>query len=157
MGRQTRKWSSKMPIFISFAHYIFRIFIPKATHSICVKLLHKHDKLTQCCRAFTLALARLSCSCWNSNSRRYTASICEICIFKFASICCFWTSFAAKVSIPFLLSSVWTRKLCYHKDDCVMHLIYDCPESFWMCIENLKCVAWDNGNWSYGWWLWTLI
>jgi len=31
------------------------------THSICVKLLHKHDKLTQCCRAFTLALARLSC------------------------------------------------------------------------------------------------
>ena len=56
-----------MPIFISFARYIFRIFIPKgprlksATHSICVKLLHKHDKLTQCCRAFTLALARLSC------------------------------------------------------------------------------------------------
>ena len=32
-----------------------------ATHSICVKLLHKNDKLTQCCRAFTLALARLSC------------------------------------------------------------------------------------------------
>ena len=32
-----------------------------ATHSTCVKLLHKHDKLTQCCRAFTLALARLSC------------------------------------------------------------------------------------------------
>ena len=31
------------------------------THSICVKLLHKHDKLTQCCRVFTLALARLSC------------------------------------------------------------------------------------------------
>jgi len=31
------------------------------THSTCVKLLHKHDKLTQCCRAFTLALARLSC------------------------------------------------------------------------------------------------
>ena len=31
MGRQTRKWS------------------------------YKHDKLTQCCRAFTLALARLSC------------------------------------------------------------------------------------------------
>ena len=29
---------------------------------ICAKLLHKHDKLTQCCRAFTLALARLSCS-----------------------------------------------------------------------------------------------
>jgi len=26
-----------------------------------VKLLHKHDKLTQCCRAFTLALARLFC------------------------------------------------------------------------------------------------
>jgi len=22
-----------------------------------------------------------------------------------------------------------------------MHLIYDCPESFWMCIENLKYVA----------------
>ena len=53
-----------MPIFVSFARYIFRIFIPRlksATHSICVKLLHKHDKLTQCCRAFTLALARLSC------------------------------------------------------------------------------------------------
>jgi len=22
-----------------------------------------------------------------------------------------------------------------------MHLIYECPESFWMCIENLKCIA----------------
>jgi len=32
-----------------------------ATHSIFAKLWHKHDKLTQCCRAFTLALARLSC------------------------------------------------------------------------------------------------
>ena len=31
------------------------------TYSICVKLLHKHDKLRQCCRVFTLALARLSC------------------------------------------------------------------------------------------------
>ena len=63
MGRQTRKWSSKMPIFVSFARHIFRIFIPKAEIIIfyCVKLLHKHDKLTQCCRAFTLALARLSC------------------------------------------------------------------------------------------------
>jgi len=64
MGRQTRKWSSKMPIFVSFARYIFGIFIPRlksATHSICVNLLHKHDKLAQCCRAFTLALARLSC------------------------------------------------------------------------------------------------
>jgi len=52
-----------MPIFVSFTRYIFRIFIPKAEigHSICVKLLHKHDKLTQCCHAFTLALARLSC------------------------------------------------------------------------------------------------
>jgi len=51
-----------MPIFVSFARYIFLIFIPRlklATHSICVKLLHKHDKLTQCCHAFTLALARL--------------------------------------------------------------------------------------------------
>ena len=36
--------------------------LKSATHSICDKLLHKHDKLTQCCRAFTLALARLSCS-----------------------------------------------------------------------------------------------
>jgi len=36
--------------------------LKSATHSICVKLLHKHDKLTQCCRAFTLALARLSCN-----------------------------------------------------------------------------------------------
>ena len=44
MGRQTIKWSFKMPIFVSFAR--------------CVKRLHKHDKLTQCCRAFTLALAR---------------------------------------------------------------------------------------------------
>ena len=35
--------------------------LKSATHSICVKLLHKHDKLTQCCCAFTLALARLSC------------------------------------------------------------------------------------------------
>ena len=64
MGPQTRKSSSKMPIFVSFARYIFRIFIPRlksATHSICVKLLHKHDKLMQYCRAFTLALARLSC------------------------------------------------------------------------------------------------
>jgi len=30
MGRQTRKWSSKMPIFVYFARYICRIFIPKA-------------------------------------------------------------------------------------------------------------------------------
>ena len=36
--------------------------LKSATHSICVKLLHKHDKLTQCCRAFTLALAGLSCT-----------------------------------------------------------------------------------------------
>jgi len=36
--------------------------LKSATHSICVKLLcNKHDKLTQCCRTFTLALARLSC------------------------------------------------------------------------------------------------
>ena len=35
--------------------------LKSATHSICVKLLHKHDKPTQSCRAFTLALARLSC------------------------------------------------------------------------------------------------
>jgi len=35
--------------------------LKSATHSICVKLLHKHDKLTQCCRVFTLVLARLSC------------------------------------------------------------------------------------------------
>jgi len=35
--------------------------LKSATHSICVKLIHKHDKLTQCCHAFTLALARLSC------------------------------------------------------------------------------------------------
>jgi len=34
-----------------------------------------------------------------------------------------------------------TRKLCYRKDDRVMRLIYECPESFSMCIENLKCVA----------------
>jgi len=39
-----------MPIFVSFARYIFRIFIPM------------DDKLTQCCCAFTLALARLSCT-----------------------------------------------------------------------------------------------
>jgi len=52
-----------MPIFVSFARYIFRMFIPKAEIIIFyrVKLLHKHDKLTQCCRAFILALARLSC------------------------------------------------------------------------------------------------
>jgi len=31
----------------------------------CVKLLHKHDKLTQCCRMFTLALAKLSCSIYH--------------------------------------------------------------------------------------------
>jgi len=36
------------------------------SRSICVKLLHKHDKLTQCCRAFTLALARVSCSSYDS-------------------------------------------------------------------------------------------
>ena len=38
-----------MPIFVSFTRYIFRIFISR------------HDKVTHCCRAFTLALARLSC------------------------------------------------------------------------------------------------
>ena len=36
--------------------------LKSATHLICVKLLHKHHKLTQCCHAFTLALARLTCS-----------------------------------------------------------------------------------------------
>jgi len=49
------------------------------THSICVKLLHKHDKLTQCCRAFTLALARLSC---NYICQGYT-----VCTFVFLSVC----------------------------------------------------------------------
>ena len=51
-----------------FSYHLLAIFsessssrLKSATHSICVKLLHKHDKLTQCCRAFTLALARLSC------------------------------------------------------------------------------------------------
>jgi len=34
-----------------------------------------------------------------------------------------------------------TRKLCYRKDDRAIHLVYECPESFWMCIENLKCVS----------------
>ena len=34
-----------------------------------------------------------------------------------------------------------TRKLCYHKDDRMMHLIYECPERFRMDIENLKSVA----------------
>jgi len=33
-----------------------------------------------------------------------------------------------------------TRKLCYPKDDREMCLIYECPENFWMCIENLKCI-----------------
>ena len=44
--------------------------LKSATHSICVKLLHKHDKLTQCCHAFTLALARLSClqQAWHQKS-----------------------------------------------------------------------------------------
>ena len=45
--------------------------LKSAAHSICVKLLHKHDKLTQCCRAFTLALARLSCMTLLSISRVY--------------------------------------------------------------------------------------
>jgi len=27
-----------------------------------------------------------------------------------------------------------TRKLCYRKDDRAMRLIYECPESYWMCI-----------------------
>ena len=50
-----------------FSYLLLAIFsesssprLKSATHSICVKLLHKHDKPTQCCRAFTLALARLS-------------------------------------------------------------------------------------------------
>jgi len=67
--------------------------------------------------------------------------------------------------IPVLQFSLQTRKLCYRKDDCTMHLIYECPESFWdslttptdtfpklfLCAfvlidsmnvhENLKCVA----------------
>jgi len=30
---------------------------------------HKHDKLTQCCRAFTVALARLSCFEWRQHAR----------------------------------------------------------------------------------------
>ena len=79
MGRQIRKWSSKMPIFVSFAHYVFRIFIPKAEIIIfyCVKLLHKHDKLTQCYREFTVALARLSC-CGFVIERMHNKSTAEI-------------------------------------------------------------------------------
>jgi len=47
-----------------------------ATHSICVKLLHKHDKLTQCCRAFTLALARLSCyKCATFSTPAFSTSV----------------------------------------------------------------------------------
>ena len=34
-----------------------------------------------------------------------------------------------------------TRKLCYRKDDRAMRHIYECPESFWMYIGNLKCVT----------------
>jgi len=48
-----------------FSYLLLAIFseyssprLKSATHSICVK----HDKPTQCCRAFSLALARLSCS-----------------------------------------------------------------------------------------------
>ena len=51
-----------------FSYLLLAIFsesssprLKSTTHSICVKLLHKHDKLAQCCRAFTLALAKLSC------------------------------------------------------------------------------------------------
>ena len=51
-----------------FSYLLLAIFsesssprLKSATSSICVKLLHNHDKLTQCCRVFTLALARLSC------------------------------------------------------------------------------------------------
>jgi len=52
--------------------------------------------------------------------------------------------------LPFLIGyyTVSTRKLCYHK---AMHLTYQCPGSFWMCIENLKCIALavcsDNSDW----------
>jgi len=56
MGRQTRKWSSKMPTFVSL-----RIAAVEAT------------QLTQCCRAFTLALARLSCTLY---CRHNSAGVC---------------------------------------------------------------------------------
>jgi len=52
--------------------------LKSAIHSACVKLLHKHDKLTQCCRAFTLALARLSCvSCTRRLNSRAFGTLCR--------------------------------------------------------------------------------
>jgi len=57
--------------------------LKSATHSICVKLFHKHDKRTQCCHAFTLALARLSCIvyCIILPSLRLTMMQLRSCLF----------------------------------------------------------------------------
>ena len=57
--------------------------LKSATHSICVKLLHKHDKLTQCCRAFTLALARLSCFALFQESMTHSQRGFKIVEFEF--------------------------------------------------------------------------
>ena len=58
------------------------------THSICVKLLHIHDKLTQCCRAFTLALARLSC-CILKNAEHVRT--CTLDTTQSSDVCAHWT------------------------------------------------------------------
>jgi len=49
MGPQTRKWSSRC----RFSYLSLAIFSESSSP--------RHDKLTRCCRAFTLALGRFSC------------------------------------------------------------------------------------------------
>ena len=74
-----------------FSYLSLAIFSPRlksATHSICVKLLHKHDKLTQCCRAFILALARLSSKNQDSG---HLPSLKLVTRYIFATFLCnFW-------------------------------------------------------------------
>jgi len=70
MGRQTRKWSSNMPIFVWGRCVTFALVRTAVSAAAIISLwcrqhpvsVGMHTALvTQCCRAFTLALARLSC------------------------------------------------------------------------------------------------
>ena len=77
--------------------------LKSATHSICVKLLHKHDKPTQCCRAFTLALARLSCiTLLNSDWAAWVSDRSEFCQLAYAC-----STIRAPLAFPSLSNSLF--------------------------------------------------
>jgi len=81
--------------------------------------LHKHDKLTQCCRAFTLALARLSCFLLVAKSDHTTGSrnIKPEVVFnvqkmaRYASFCLIMGPFKGKVSV---FARLWPVRTTWH-------------------------------------------